>query len=153
MKKIFLSIAVVFLTTFFAAQAFARCAYYGPPFNEYRCFGDKPGQESSGSKKEGTSSSKQAGGGCSQLDLTISCAASGKAVDWINTCSLDCGDGNRYDALAVQKDANTLSCWHRQVPPNASCKVTVGSGFDSKVVGSVQTRGSCKQVLQAQCAW
>lgn len=96
---------------------------------------------------------KPAGGGCNQLDLTVSCAASGSAVDWINTCSLDCGDGNRYDALAVQKDSTTLGCWHRQVPPNKTCRVTVSSGFDSKVVGSVQTAGSCKQTLRGQCAW
>lgn len=97
--------------------------------------------------------SKPTGGGITQLDLTVSCSSSGSAVDWINTCSLDCGDGNRYDALAVQKDRETLSCWYRQVPPNKTCSVTVSSGFDSKVVGSVQTIGSSQQTLHGQCAW
>ena len=96
---------------------------------------------------------RPAEGGVSQLDLTISCAGSGSAVDWINTCSLDCGDGNRYDALAVQKDRMTLNCWHRQVPPNKTCSVSVSSGFDSRTVGSVQTRGSAKQTLTGKCAW
>ena len=152
MKKILLFVPVLMLTLFFVAPAFARCGYYAPPIG-YHCFPDQPGQVNPEKKGGGTSSSAPSGGGCSQLDLTISCAASGSAVDWINTCSLNCGDGNRYDAIAVQKDATTLSCWHRAVPPNSSCRVTVGSGLDSKVVGSVQTKGSCKQFLQAQCAW
>lgn len=87
------------------------------------------------------------------LELTISCAASGKAVDWINTASLDCGDGERYDALAVQQSATTLSAYFRSVPPGQSCQVSVGSGFDSKVVGTVRTAGSVKQRLSAKCAW
>lgn len=87
------------------------------------------------------------------LELTISCAGSGKAVDWINTASLDCGDGERYDALAVQKNATTLSAYFRSVPPGQSCQVSVGSGFDSKVVGTVRTVGSVKQRLSAKCAW
>lgn len=107
--------------------------------------GDVPAEESAAKKPSGK--------GCHELELTVSCAASGSAVDWINTCSLDCGDGNRYDALAVQKDHETLNCWHRQVPANRSCSVTVGSGFDSKVVGSVETSGSCKQTLRGTCAW
>lgn len=97
--------------------------------------------------------SKPASGGISQLELTISCSASGSAVDWINTCSLDCGDGNRYDALAVQKDRETLTCGYRQVPPNKTCSVTVSSGFDAKVIGSLQTAGSVNQTLRGQCAW
>ena len=42
MKKILLSILVIFLTSFFSAQTLARCGYYvgwG-----YRCFPDKPGE-------------------------------------------------------------------------------------------------------------
>ncbi|MDO8526254.1 MAG: hypothetical protein Q7T03_01045 [Deltaproteobacteria bacterium] len=153
MKKIFWVFAILLSALFSTESAFARCQYWGPPINQYRCLPDKPGQAVS--KKKGTASDNPAkpAGGCSQLDLTISCAASGSAVDWANTCSLDCGDGNRYDALAVQQDKTTLKCWHREVPPNRSCSVSVGSGFDSKVVGSVQTRGSCKQLLHGQCAW
>lgn len=152
MKKILLCVLVASFAVFLGVQAFARCAYYGPPFNEYRCFGDKKGTQS-GKRAARQAPSKSSGKGCSQLDLTVSCAASGSAVDWINTCSLDCGDGNRYDALAVQKDRETVSCWHREVPPNRSCSVTVGSGFDSKTVGVVQTAGTCKQLLRGRCAW
>lgn len=97
--------------------------------------------------------SAEGGKGVSSLDLTISCAASGSAVDWINTASLDCGDGNRYDALAVQKDKVTLSAYFRQVPPGKSCSLSVSSGFDSKTVASVQTIGSSKKTIQGQCAW
>lgn len=154
MKKIFLVFLIAALGFLFSARGFARCQYWGPPINQYRCLPDKPGEAAQQGKKEGVSSERtKPDNGCNQLDLTVSCAASGSAVDWINTCSLDCGDGNRYDALAVQKDSSTLSCWHRQVPPNKSCSVTVGSGFDSKVVGSVQTAGSCKQTLRGTCAW
>lgn len=147
MKKIFLVVLITILASFFSAQVFAKCQYWGPPLNRYGCYGDDEGQ------KKKTAAKTPPASGCSQLDLTISCAASGSAVDWINTCSLDCGDGNRYDALAVQKDETTLSCWHREVPPNSSCSVTVGSGMDSKEVGSVHTSGSCKKLLRAQCAW
>ena len=101
----------------------------------------------------GAAEAQPSGGGITQLDLTISCAGSGSAVDWINTCSLDCGDGNRYDALAVQKDRSTLNCWHRQVPPNKTCSVSVSSGLDSRTVGSVQTTGSVKKTVHGQCAW
>lgn len=97
--------------------------------------------------------SKPSGRGISELDLTISCAGSGSAVDWINTASLDCGDGNRYDALAVQKDKVTLSAWFKMVPPGKSCHVTVSSGFDSKMIGTVMTEGSKKQNLTGVCAW
>lgn len=151
MKKLFLVLIPSLI--FFSAQAFARCQYWGPPINQYRCLPDKLGEEPQKSKGTVEEAVKKEPSGCSQLDLTVSCAASGSAVDWINTCSLDCGDGNRYDALAVQKDSTTLSCWHRQVPPNKSCSVTVGSGFDSKVIGSVRTSGSCKQTLRGTCAW
>jgi hypothetical protein len=98
-------------------------------------------------------SAESAESGVTELELTISCEASGSAVDWINTCSLDCGDGHRYDALAVQKSREILSCWHRQVPPNKTCAVAVSSGFDSRVIGSVQTSGSDQQTLSGLCAW
>lgn len=156
MKKTILLIVVVSFASFLSAQALARarCQYWGPPINQYRCLPDKPGQAPQQSKKSAAPSEKaESESGCTQLDLTISCAASGSAVDWINTCSLDCGDDNRYDALAVQQSATTLKCWHREVPPNRSCSVSVGSGFDSKIVGSVQTAGSCKQTLRGTCAW
>lgn len=153
MKKIFLSIAIVFMTTLFTVHVFARCQYWGPPLNRYGCYPDKPGQSKGQSKQGATSNKETPGSGCNQLDLTISCAASGSAVDWVNTCSLDCGDENRYDALAVQQDETTLKCWHREVPPNVSCRVSVGSGFDSKVVGTVRTTGTCKQTLRGVCAW
>lgn len=154
MKKTFLPMLAVMAAVFFAAEASARCQYWGPPINQYRCLPDKPGEGKRQSKKTpATGSPAESDGGCNQLDLTVSCAASGSAVDWINTCSLDCGDDNRYDALAVQQDETTLKCWHREVPPNRSCSVSVGSGFDSKVVGSVQTSGSCKQRLRGTCAW
>lgn len=154
MKKIFLSILVVSFASFLSTQVFARCQYWGPPINQYRCLPDKPGQTPQQSKKSAAPSEKaESDSGCTQLDLTISCAASGSAVDWINTCSLDCGTGDRFDALAVQQSATTLKCWHREVPPNRSCRVSVGSGFDSKIVGSVQTAGSCKQTLRGTCAW
>lgn len=154
MKKLFLVVLIPALALLFSAQAFARCQYWGPPINQYRCLPDKPGEAPQQSKKGGgANDNAPSGGGCTQLDLTVSCAASGSAVDWINTCSLDCGDENRYDALAVQQNETTLKCWHREVPPNRSCSVTVGSGFDSKVVGSVRTAGSCKQTLRGTCAW
>ena len=152
MKKLLLFVPGLLLTLFFTAEAFARCGYYAPPIG-YHCFPDQPGQTNPVKKGGEDVGKPESGSGCHQLDLTISCAGSGSAVDWINTCSLDCGDGTRYDAIAVQKDATTLSCWHRSVPLNSSCRVTVGSGLDSKVVGSVQTKGSCKQFLRAQCAW
>lgn len=153
MKKLFIVILIPALTFLFSAQASARCQYWGPPINQYRCLPDKPGQEAHKSKGVEPSKKEESDSGCRQLDLTISCSASGSAVDWINTCSLDCGDGNRYDALAVQQNQTTLKCWHREVPPNRNCSVSVGSGMDSKVVGSVQTAGSCKQTLHGTCAW
>ncbi|MBI4223439.1 MAG: hypothetical protein HY609_00760 [Deltaproteobacteria bacterium] len=160
MKKLFLLGPGLALIFFLTAPAFAKtkCGYYAPipgvHKGGYRCFEypDDPA-EAPAPKKKGTTAKQEPSGGCSQLDLTVSCAASGSAVDWINTCSLDCGDGNRYDALAVQKDSTTLSCWHRQVPANKTCSVTVGSGFDSKIVGSVKTAGTCKQTLHGVCAW
>lgn len=160
MKKIFFLIPMLLLAFFFTMPAFAKtkCGYYAPSpawKGGYRCFEypDDPAETKKDSQTEKTTAKKESGGGCTQLDLTISCAASGSAVDWINTCSLDCGDENRYDALAVQQNETTLKCWHREVPPNRSCSVTVGSGFDSKVVGSVRTAGSCKQTLRGTCAW
>lgn len=108
--------------------------------------GDAPSAPDTPKKEAG-------GGGISTLDLTISCSGSGSSVDWINTASLNCGDGNRYDALAVAKDKVTLSAYFRQVPPGKSCSVTVSSGFDSKTVGNVQTTGSVKKTIQGQCAW
>lgn len=43
MKKIFFPILVLVLSAFWTASAAARCAYYGPPYNAYRCMPDKPG--------------------------------------------------------------------------------------------------------------
>lgn len=43
MKKIFLSVLVILFSAFWTAQAVARCAYYGPPYNAYRCMPDKAG--------------------------------------------------------------------------------------------------------------
>lgn len=161
MKKIFLIMPFFVLASVFTGPASAKteCRYYAPipgvHKGGYRCFEypDDPAEAKKAPPTGKTTAKQEAGGGCNQLELTISCAASGSAVDWINTCSLDCGDGNRYDALAVQKDDTTLNCWHRQVPPNSSCSVSVSSGFDSKNVGTVQTAGRCKQTLNARCAW
>lgn len=159
MKKIFFLVPVLPLAFFFTMPAFAKtkCGYYAPSpawKGGYRCFEypDEPAARKS-PPAEKTTDQKESVSGCTQLDLTISCAASGSAVDWINTCSLDCGDENRYDALAVQQNETTLKCWHREVPPNRSCSVSVSSGLDSKEVGMVRTSGSCKQFLRGTCAW
>lgn len=165
MKKLFLTVSLFALVVAFAWPAAAKveCRYYAPSKHfkgGYRCYdyaadpaGKKQGARKTSPAEKTTAQKTPAGSGISSLDLTISCAASGSAVDWINTASLNCGDGNRYDALAVQKDRMTLGAYFRQVPPGRSCQVTVSSGFDSKVVGSVETRGSKNQTLSGRCAW
>ncbi len=155
MKNLILVGLLFIPASFVGSSAFARCQYWGPPINQYRCLPDRPGEGGKAKKGGETVEKETADGGCTSLDLTVSCAASGSAVDWINTCTLDCGDGIEYQALAVQsqRHSSTLRCQHKEVPPNRSCSVTVGSGFDSKVVGSVTTSGSCRQTLRGTCAW
>lgn len=147
MKKLIFAFLITFGTFFISSHVQARCGYYvgwG-----YRCFGDQGG---SAAPSKAAQHPQAASTGINSLSLIIDCSASGKAVDWINTASLQCGD-DRYDALANQTGPSTLSAYFRSVPSGESCQLSVGSGFDSKVLGTVTMSGSAKKRINAKCAW
>lgn len=88
----------------------------------------------------GAASSSAVGDGA--VDMRIHFPASNKSTSWINTISLqEDGQTDRFDCLAHGDGKTYVDGYFRKIPRGRVYKVLVGSGFQTRQVGSLDLTG------------